>query len=314
MLVSSSPERLRDELIKMIELARPDAAVTQMAALGLLAVLLPELEATAGVRQSPPHHEDVLAHTITVLRWLPVVEAAIWSDEEHARDGGGWQTVLYRLIAPYRQPLRLHLRRYIDGGLNGTTLLRLAALFHDCGKARTQTMDADGRIRFYEHEQVGAVMALARLTALAFSNEAIGHVRLTIENHMRPLLLATTSLPLSRRAIYRYFRASKSAGLDAALHSLADHLARYDGAGPETEWQQLCAAVGELLNSYFTAYEDVVIPTRLVDGNTLMETLGLKPGREVGRLLALIQEAQAAGEINDREGALTFAREQLQDG
>jgi poly(A) polymerase/tRNA nucleotidyltransferase (CCA-adding enzyme) len=47
----------------------------------------------------------------------------------------------------------------------------------------------------------------------------------------------------------------------------------------------------------------------LVDGNQLMKALGLPPGRPVGRLLALIQEAQAAGEVTTRDQAIELARQ-----
>jgi poly(A) polymerase/tRNA nucleotidyltransferase (CCA-adding enzyme) len=251
----------------------------------------------------------VLAHTINALRWLVVVEDTVWNDRDTVEDG--WRQTMLAAIAPNRQALQAHFNRRVDGGLDGRTLLRLGALFHDCGKKATRTIDADGRIRFFDHEQVGAKLAAARLGALALSNEAIGHIRLIIENHMRPLLLANTNTSPSRRAIYRYFRSCKSAGLDVALHALADHLAKYDGSGPEEEWQPLCAVASELLGSYFAAYEEVIVPPRLVDGKTLMDALGLTPGPEVGRLLSLIQEAQAAGEVADPEEALILARREF---
>lgn len=50
----------------------------------------------------------------------------------------------------------------------------------------------------------------------------------------------------------------------------------------------------------------------LVDGNTLMHALHLSPGRQIGQLLAAIQEAQAAGEIETTEAALMFAADELQ--
>jgi hypothetical protein len=187
----------------------------------------------------------------------------------------------------------------------------LGALFHDAGKKATQTVDEGGRFRFFDHERVGADLVAKRLSALALSNEAIGHVSLIVANHMRPLLLANSPALPSRRAVYRYFRAAKSAGLDAALLALADHLGKYDGCGPQEEWRPVYGVVGHLITSYFTAYEEVVVPPRLVDGNTLMKALGLTPGPEVGRLLNLIQEAQAAGEVSDAEEALAYAREQL---
>jgi hypothetical protein len=46
-----------------------------------------------------------------------------------------------------------------------------------------------------------------------------------------------------------------------------------------------------------------------VDGNELIAALGLDPGPEVGRLLRLLEEAQAAGETTTAEEALALARQ-----
>ena len=47
----------------------------------------------------------------------------------------------------------------------------LAALLHDVGKPATRSVDADGRIRFFNHDQVGAAVTSQRLFELRFSNE-----------------------------------------------------------------------------------------------------------------------------------------------
>ncbi|MBI3167613.1 MAG: hypothetical protein HYZ22_03990, partial [Chloroflexi bacterium] len=69
-----------------------------------------------------------------------------------------------------------------------------------------------------------------------------------------------------------------------------------------------------LLENYWERPQEVVNPPRLLDGNELMKELKLKPGKIVGQLLEGIRENQAAGKINDREGALAFAREELAKG
>lgn len=62
-----------------------------------------------------------------------------------------------------------------------------------------------------------------------------------------------------------------------------------------------------------TLYEDETVarPPRLLDGNELMRELALAPGPIVGRLLEAVREAQAAGEVRDREAALALARREL---
>lgn len=301
----SSPERIRDELVKLFRGPRPDAGLAALAALGLLEPVLPEVAAMSGVAQSPPHHEPVLDHTTSVLRWLVRVEQQL-APEATAADPA--LDEILALLRPYADGLRDHLARPIDGGQDGLTLLRLGALFHDTGKPGTRTVDDDGRVRFFGHDQLGAELASRRLKALALSNESAYHVASSVGGHMRPLHLASSGMAPSRRAVYRFYRATGSAGLDVVLLSLADHLATYDGRGDDAGWRALLGVNAALLSTYFTAYEAVVRPVRLITGSELIAALALTPGPEVGRLLREIEEAQAAGQVNSRDDALELAR------
>lgn len=304
-LTAVSPERIRDELVKLAAGDHFDRAVLAMRDLSLLPFVVPEVAHLAGVEQSPPHHEPVLEHTISVLRWLQEVEAAIAADSQ-AADPLAAQ--LQALLGPYRDDLTAHLQRSVEGGLNGRTLLRLGALFHDVGKRGTQTFDPDGRIRFFGHDALGATLAARRLRALAFSNETADSVATIADAHMRPLLLASAPETPSRRATYRFFRATRDKGVDVILLSLADHLATYDGPGDVEAWPDLLAVCEALLATYFTAFNDVVRPVRLLTGGDLIRELGLAPGPEVGRLLSEIEEAQAAGQVTTRDEAIVLAR------
>ena len=66
-LPSISPERQRDELVKLLNTPIPGQAIQMAQKLGALPHFLPEVEATVGVAQSAPHHLDVFNHTIAAL-------------------------------------------------------------------------------------------------------------------------------------------------------------------------------------------------------------------------------------------------------
>ena len=300
-----SPERARDELLKLLQTERPHEGVGQMDALGVLDVVLPEVAALRAVAQPPPHHEPVLAHTISVLRWLVEVEDAV----VHGKEATAPSLAEAReALAPYAPNLAEHLAREAVGGVDGRTLLRLGGLFHDVGKARTLSVDEDGRIRFFGHDKEGAALAVYRLRRLHLSNEVVRTVQSMVAAHMRPLFLNQAE-KVTRRAVYRFFRDAGEAGVDVGLLTLADHLATYDGPGEGEEWAGLLDVVGRLFRHYFEEYEETVAPPPLLDGNELMDALDLRPGPEVGRLLAAIEEAQAAGEVNTKEEALALARQ-----
>lgn len=299
-----SNERMRDELVKLLETAVPDQAIQQIAQLKLLPQLLPEVADLADVEQSSPHHEPVLAHTISVLRWLVAVETAVIDQHPIAKPE---LIAIQPHFSEFSLALQAHLNRDIGGGINGRLLLRLDGVFHDVGKKETQTIGDSGRIRFLGHDVVGAQLAARRLRRLAFSNRAIEQVKTAVADHMRPLQLAQTGKRPSRRAIYRYFRATQETGLDIGLLSLADHLATYNGIGNETQWQNLLTVVTELFRHYFEQYEKTVSPEPLINGRDLIQLLKIPAGPEIGRILRLVQEAQAAGELSTREEALEFA-------
>ncbi len=305
-----SNERIRDELLKLLETAVPHQALIQLHEFGLLTAVLPEIAALDPVTQSPPHHEAVLAHTVSVLRWLVQLEEAVVYDGETTAP----PIVLAKeKLAPFTEPLCQHWAREVDGGFNGRLLLRLGALFHDVGKAETKTVEENGRIRFLGHDAVGAKIVGRRLRRLALSNDAITHIKAIVKGHMRPLQLVTAQggNPI-RRTIFRYFRDTKAAGLDVGILSLADHLATHNGAGHETEWENLVDLIAALFDNYFNRKEESVAPPPLLNGRDLMHLLQLKPGPEIGRLLRLIQEAQATGEVTTKEEAILFAENSRQ--
>ena len=66
----------------------------------------------------------------------------------------------------------------------------------------------------------------------------------------------------------------------------------------------------ELLRSFYSRREKI-LPERLLDGHDLMRHLRIKPGPQVGKLLAAIQDAQAEGKVTTQESALMYARKFL---
>lgn len=297
-----SAERLRDEFLKLLMTPMPANPLSQIDDWGLLGRISPELAALRSVAQSAPHHEPVLAHTFSVLRWLALLENHL------AGDQAALPPAATQVLDAYRPALQTHLARAVDGGLTGRHVLRLGALFHDVGKAATQTHTPDGRIRFLDHAQVGADLAGRRLQALKLSNAAIHQVRLIVAGHMRPLNLLSQE-PISRRAIYRFFKSADLTGPDIALLGLADHLATYAGVGEATPWARLLDLTARFFQTYFEQFEQAVRPPPLVNGRQLLKALDLAPGPEIGRIIRLLEEAQAAGEIQTSAEALALARQ-----
>jgi putative nucleotidyltransferase with HDIG domain len=210
------------------------------------------------------------------------------------------------VLSQFASDVATHLAVEVSGGRDRALSLKLAALLHDVGKPATRSQGEDGRIHFYNHEPVGAHMAATRMRALRFGRDETERVRVIVGQHLRPAHLARTDR-VTRRAVYRYFRATGCAGVEVALLSLTDHLATWGPNLQEQRWTRRLEVAETLLTHYFERREETVAPPPLITGHDLMAELGLDAGPEVGRLLEAVREAQAAGEVGTRGEALALA-------
>jgi len=55
----------------------------------------------------------------------------------------------------------------------------------------------------------------------------------------------------------------------------------------------------------------VVTPTLLLDGNDLQNEFGMAPGKEIGEILEILREAQAAGKVTTRAQAAALIQSQI---
>jgi putative nucleotidyltransferase with HDIG domain len=61
---------------------------------------------------------------------------------------------------------------------------RLTVILHDIGKIYTQAVTPDGKIRYVDHEKVGADLVRKYLHNLKFSNDVVNYVSKLVANHM----------------------------------------------------------------------------------------------------------------------------------
>jgi putative nucleotidyltransferase with HDIG domain len=311
LIINSPSERVRDELNKTLQQGDAADSLLLLDAFGLLPHVLPEVAALKGVTQSLPHHWDVYEHTLRVIDALELLGTR-WLGFDQSDDSAlmlpiipdfVWDSLLLTL-PQYSDPLRAHLA--VD---ERWLLLKWTALLHDIGKPATKTIEASGRTRFFGHDDLGARLAEERLRTLRFSKNEIERVTGISGEHMRPHWLA--EVPLTRRALYRFFRDTEDYGVDILLLSMADHLATYGPEVDQTTWVERLGMIAEMFETYFSQRDTVVAPPPLVNGNDIMQELGLPPGKQIGVILEAIREAQASGEVITREDALTLAKQVL---
>ena len=314
LLPNISPERKRDELFKILDGPKPDAAMRALEMLGVLPYLLPELPALEGVVQSEPHIYDVWDHTLSVLGHLESIIAALRIGYSADDTNDMFTGLLTLRIGRFREQFAEHFDKSLNTDRSVRAALFFAALYHDVQKPATRSVDEAGRIRFFDHDIQGAEVASRRGREFNLSNDEIERIEKVIKNHMR-FHLFTSRLEgdkkkPSRKAIYRFFRDASEAGIDLVLLGLADLRGTRSHTLSQETWTAALDIARILLENYWEKPQESVTPPRLLDGNELMQELNLQPGRIIGQLLEAIREGQATGKISTREEAIAFAREE----
>ncbi|MEA4909563.1 MAG: HD domain-containing protein [Anaerolineaceae bacterium] len=306
-----SAERQRDELVRMLVGRRPQTAIQMLDHLGVLESLLPELAATQGVAQSPPHTLPVWEHTLAVLNELERLLLALKGEYREENAANLWMGLAVLQLGRYREQFQEHFQTLVSGERTRQWTLFLAALYHDAGKPVARRVEESGRIRFFNHEQLGEQIVEKRAQALALSQDEVRRVKLIVRNHMRIHLLAYSGQTLTRRVIYRFFRDTGEAGVDVCLLTLADTLATQRYAMDQQVWSTELDLCRRLLETWWEGPAEVIRPARLLSGDDLQEHFGLKPGKQIGTLLEELSEAQVMGEVVERQDALAWVRKKL---
>ena len=311
-----SPERVRDELFRILDGLLPGTCLRALDMLGVLDKILPELSALKGVEQIPPHIHEVWEHTLSVVKHLEDLFTALGPNYNPETASDLLTSMLVLQIGRYRSQIGGEFAKSVTADRSLRSLILLAALYHDIAKPQTKKADEEGQFHFWEHEQLGAEMLTERARFLALSNDEIERLAVIVRNHMRIHLLTNRlmdeSKPPSRRAIYRFFRDTGPAGVEICLLTLADLQATYEQTLAQETWAAALEVVRMMLEAWYEKKEEQVSPPAILDGNNLMRELGLKSGPTIGKLLEAIREAQAVGTISTRAEALSLAREWLE--
>jgi poly(A) polymerase len=185
-------------------------------------------------------------------------------------------------------------------------VLRLAALLHDIGKPQTRAFGAGG-VSFHHHEVVGARMARERMRALRYPNEDIDQVCRLIELHLR---FHTYRMGWTDRAVRRYVRDAGELLERLNLLTRADCTTRNPNKARAlaARMDELEARIEEL-----AALEELHAIRPDLDGNQIMEVLGIGPGPDVGAardfLLELRLDEGPLGEEEARKRLLAWWEE-----
>ncbi len=239
-----SAERVRDELVKLLLSPDPVRGLRLLVDTGLAHHVLPEVPALALERDEHHRHKDVYEHSLTVLEQSIDLEGRL-SD----LSGGGPDFIS-----------------------------RFAALMHDVGKPRTRRFAENNVVTFHHHDVVGAKLTRKRMQALKFSNDQIDAVTTLVELHLR--FHGYGSGEWTDSAVRRYVRDAGDQLERLHVLTRADCTTRNRRKAESLRrtYDDLEVRIAKLSEA-----EEMASIRPDLDGNQIMEILGIGPGREVGQ-------------------------------
>lgn len=191
---------------------------------------------------------------------------------------------------------------------NADLRLKLAAIFHDLGKADTQEISGQGKITFHGHARKSAERVKAIAERFRFSDKLKKEVMWLAENHMLPISSDVARIKSTK--LERMFLEDEELGKDLLALSRADALASIpaDGKPNLKNIDILLRRIEQLKQLRDERKKEI---PRLVTGKDLID-LGFKPGPGFSNILEEIREAQLNGKISTKEEGVKLAKDLLQ--
>lgn len=250
-----SVERIRDELEKGLTSANPHTFIKILDELNLAHEIIPELSKMKGVDQPENFHPEGDVFVHTLL-------------------------TVSKLVHPSRE-------------------LALATLLHDVAKPDTFSREVlpdgtPGRIRFYQHDNLGAAMGGRICKRLRMSTYTRERVMWLIRKH----LCIKDVQNMKKSTLKRLFAHPGYLELQELFR--VDTLA----STKDLTNYEYCRKRAEEME------EDEIKPRPLVNGHDLI-AMGINPGPVFSRILSSVMEEQLEDRIISRDEAINFVKNQL---
>jgi len=169
--------------------------------------------------------------------------------------------------------------------------IRWAALLHDIGKVWTRSIDSQGRVHFFRHEDMGAMLFLGIAARFGLEERFAARIRYLIQNHSR---INMYTREWTDSAVRRLIRETGEHLPELLSLSKADITSRQ-----ERRVEELSALLGDLEERIERIKEDdarqPILPKGA--GRIIMEHFGIPAGPLVGKLRQAVEEAIEEGRL-----------------
>lgn len=190
-------------------------------------------------------------------------------------------------------------------------LLKLAAFYHDIGKPKCWTIEANtGRHRFIGHDEIGGKLAAEELSMLKFSKRQIEYISKMVKNHIYPSALAHGAFAetggVTNKAAARFVRKIYPDIEDLLELARADRLSARGEAVCDDMVNENLKNLQYLLEYYFNVKDKMQTLPKFLDGKEIMKILKINPGPKLGEIIDALKEAQIEGIVKCKEEAVEF--------
>ncbi|MFI7545930.1 CCA tRNA nucleotidyltransferase [Actinoplanes sp. NPDC049599] len=242
--------------------------------------LLCGLDPIAGLR--------LLVDTGLADRFIPEISGLKLEIDEHAQHKDVYEHTLIVVSNAIR----------LEGDAGPDFALRMAALMHDIGKPATKAVGRDGRVSFHHHEVVGARLTKQRMKAMKYPKDVTSDVVELVALHLR--FYGYGRGEWTDSAVRRYV--TDAGELLPRLHKLtrSDCTTRNKrkAAALSADYDALEERIARI-----EAEEDLARVRPDLDGNAIMELLGVPPGPIVGQAWRFLKELRLDRGPLDRDEA-----------
>ncbi len=289
-VLKSSPERITHELFKMMKEKTSYKVIRELYEYGILEAIFPEFSKLKEIKDQGEYHLYPLdEHSLKTLEELERVleNRAAYLSAELLKDFG---------------------KKRVLGEFTDVELLKWAALFHDIGKPDTFKI-REGKVTFYEHDKVGAKIVREIGERLKWGEEATGFIAKLVRHHLRPFYLRESFKrgELGRKGMANFWKDCEDIAPHLFLLSIADAYASRD---EEEDVKALLETISELESFKRNELKEEFMKP-LLNGEEIMELLGIKPGKVVGILKKELLNAQLEGMVKNKEEAREFVRKRF---
>jgi tRNA nucleotidyltransferase/poly(A) polymerase len=277
-------ERIRNELMLLLENHNSFQFIKKMDGIGLLGILFPEIEKGRCIPQRKYRSINLRDHSLVCY---DIMEKILREKR-------------YRIFKPHESLFNRFAEKH-------TPILKLAALLHDIGKLYTMHTNGTGNVHFWTHEKKGELRLREDYQhRFCFSKKEVQLLSLLILHHMRAHLLSRETT-ITDHARYRFVKDGADAVPGILLVTYADSIA---SSGKGKEVKRVERTIQKLMDYYATARK-VKVKRRLVTGYDLMKRFNLKPGPLFKIILDAVEKAQVDGTVKNKREAMALVEHLL---